>query len=665
MRVSLAVGVDQQRPGNQRHNPLQSMQRMFFISRVLMIVSLWMNAIAVQAWSPNYVTMLSRDNEATALTAMQLSKLSLDGDNVEDDWRDFRAQLVRSENRDTTTNPKDSEQDGEHWAYETGDFVERGSIVVSVPSSCSFLDDVDSLNSICYRKSIVLVLDASANFIQGIVLNRPTNIGVKEGTDGMMQFVQPGHGEIVENELGLQEETHNSPHRWKIWFGGVVNGVYSDSPQVMCIHSVMTDMAKSVSDEVIPGIYLTSFVGAQKIVQSGDANPSDFWIFCGICGWETDTFYREMHEEGLWHIISADSGTIVEELNMLRCEEEVAENCDIDADPMNAGLHTWEMLMEKIGRSDEAHDSSDEFGDLMLHEWATGALSFAFADVRRGVMTETITQVGLDDDGSFMDLASYDPAYDMTIQNESREPTMVGTMIRGSSAQRSPYLLYDQGFHKSLILILRDGDDHAEGVILNHVTTSKVSFDLENGKSVELNLRYGGPTLTYEDEDGDYVVPTFYLHSNEALRDNGIGVPIGNSGIYKMTKKEVIKSLTSGVSKDIFVIQGFSVWNKRGDHSGVVGEIENEYFEIVPRSQIKPVWNALSEQKVLSLDSLDYNMMKGRQAWAVAKEGGAEPTNNDVEEEVMQVFGSDIDVASLADEAARRWVNVNLLVEEE
>jgi len=479
-----------------------------------------------------------------------------------------------------------------------------------------------------------------------------------------MQFVQPGHGEIVENELGLQEETHNSPHRWKIWFGGVVNGVYSDSPQVMCIHSVMTDMAKSVSDEVIPGIYLTSFVGAQKIVQSGDANPSDFWIFCGICGWETDTFYREMHEEGLWHIISADSGTIIEELNMLRCEEEVAENCDIDADPMNAGLHTWEMLMEKIGRSDEAHDSSDEFGDLMLHEWATGALSFAFADVRRGVMTETITQVGLDDDGSFMDLASYDPAYDMTIQNESREPTMVGTMIRGSSAQRSPYLLYDQGFHKSLILILRDGDDHAEGVILNHVTTSKVSFDLENGKSVELNLRYGGPTLTYEDEDGDYVVPTFYLHSNEALRDNGIGIPIGNSGIYKMTKKEVIKSLTSGVSEDIFVIQGFSVWNKRGDHSGVVGEIENEYFEIVPRSQIKPVWNALSEQKVLSLDSLDYNMMKGRQAWAVAKEGGAGLTNDDDEEEVMRVFGSDIDVASLADEAARRWVNVNLLVEE-
>lgn len=634
---------------------------------IIVLLSLWMNAFVVQAWAPNYIHGLSRhSNEADALASMMhLSKL--DGDNVEDDWRDFRAQLVRSEKRDTTTSSKDRQQDEDHWAYETGDFVERGSIVLSVPSSSSFLDDVDSLTSICYRKSIVLVLDASPDFIQGIVLNRPTNIGVKEGwNDGVMQFVQPGHGEIFDNEIGLGGETNSRPHRWKIWFGGEVNGVYSDSPQVMCLHSVRSDMAKSVSNAVIPGIYVTSFSGAKKIVQAGDANASDFWIFCGICGWETNTFYREMHEEGLWHIVSADCGTILEELNMVRCEEEeenaAAENCDIDAEPMNAGLHTWEMLMEKIGRSDEAHDRSDEFGDLMLHEWATW--SFAFADERRGVMAESITQAGLDDDGSFLDLANYDPAYDMTRQSESREPTMVGTMIRGSSAQRSPYLLYDQAFHKSLILILRDGDNHSEGVILNHVTTNKVSFDLKNGKSVDLNLRYGGPTLTYIDEEGNHIVPVFYLHSNQALQESGIGVPIGNSGIYKLTKKEVVKSLMSGISDDIFVIQGFSVWNKRGEHSGVAGEIEDEYFEIVPRSQIKTVWNILCEQKALSPDTLDYNMMKGRQAWTVAKEGGAEVINADEEEVPIKVFGSDVTVEALADEATRRWVNVNLLIEE-
>ena len=628
---------------------------------IRMIVSFFiLDILYVEAWSSYYTPNLSR---RAASSAVKLSK-----ETNEDDWRDFRAQLVRSENKDSTSiHPQDS-QDEEHWAYETGDFVERGSVVLSVPSSCSFLDDVDSLNSICYRKSIVLVLEASAGFIQGIILNRPTNIGVKEGADGLMQFVQPGQGELFENEIGfLGGDTHNPPHRWKIWFGGEVNGVFSDNPQVMCLHSIPTEMARSFSDEVIPGIYITSFWSAQKIVQSGDANPSDFWIFCGICGWESNAFYREMHEEGLWHIVSTDSGTILEELNMLRCEEEeesvVVEVCDIDSDPMNAGLHTWELLMEKIGRHEEINKSSDEFGDLMLHEWATGALTFALEDVPQGVMAETITQVGLDDDGNFLDLANYDPAYDMSLKQDYQYPTLVGTMIRGSSAKRSPYLLCDQGFHKSLIIVLRDGDDHTEGVILNHVTSSKTSFDLDDGKTIELDLRYGGPTLHYEDEEGTYIVPTFYLHSSEALQDEGFGVPIGDSGVYKMTKAEVLNCARHQRHRsDIFVIQGFCVWNKRGEQTGIIGEIANEYFEIVPPSQTKMVWDVLNEQKTLAVDTLDYNMMKTRQAWTIAKEGGADLSKD--EEERAVVFGSDVDVESLADEAARRWVNVNLLVDE-
>ena len=657
-----------------------TMKATYVVNSVLFVSLLWISVILVGAWSPNNyarrLTPLVHTDKSTtngrnekvmkaAITAKHLSNTPLSGDNVEDDWRDFRAQLVRSEKDDKNANKKqkekqklqDDDDDDVHWAYDSGDFVERGSVVLSVPSSNPFLDDVDSLNSICYRKSIVLVLDVNSKFIQGIVLNRPTAIGVKEGVDGM-QFVQPGHGEVFENEIGL------GAHRWKIWFGGEVGGPYSDYPQVMCLHSVKTDIAKSVSDVVIPGIFVTSFDGAQKIVQSGDADPSSFWLFCGICGWETSTFYREMHEEGLWHIVSADSGTILEELNMLRCEEEeenaAVENCDIDSDPRNAGLHTWEMLMDKIGLSDEAHDSSDEFGDLMLHEWATGALSFA-ADGRRGVMAETITQVGLDDDGSFLDLANYDPAYDMARQNESRISSMVGTMIRGSSAKRSPYLLSDQDFHKSVILILRDQDDHAEGVILNHVTTSKISFDLEDGNgSVGLNLRYGGPTLSYADEEGNHIVPTFYLHSNDALRDAGIGLPIGSSGLYKLTKTQVVKCLKSGLASpdDFFVIQGFSVWKKQNDNSGVADDIENGFFEIVPRDRIECVWDILSKQKLLSPDSLDDNMSLSRQAWTVA---APDPSHDDDDE--LFVFGSDKDTTSLADEAARRWVNVNLLVD--
>jgi len=248
----------------------------------------------------------------------------------EADWRDFRAQLVRSENDNDKDSPKrNSSPDGKidegRWAYETGDLVERGSIVVSVPSSSEFLNDIDALNNVCYRKSIVLVLDVGPNFIQGIVLNRPTNIGVKEG----MQFVQPGHGEVFEDEMGsclgdgCEIDDYGAPissARWKVWFGGAVAGPYSDNPQVACLHSVSTDSAMDVSNSVLPGIFITSFDGAETIIKAGDATPSDFWLFSGICGWETSTFYQEMHDEGLWRVVSADSEMILEELNMLRCE---------------------------------------------------------------------------------------------------------------------------------------------------------------------------------------------------------------------------------------------------------------------------------------------------------------------------------------------------------
>jgi len=193
----------------------------------------------------------------------QLNKLSVSTSKNDDilndeDWRDFRAQLVRSENNNEDDNiPKEDKQpeDNDHWAYDTGDFVERGSIVLSIPSTNQYLNNIDILNNISYRKSIVLVLDVSPYFIQGIILNRPTNIGVKDGNevmDGLMQFIQPGHGEVFENELGncLGEsceldydgnDISGSAKRWKVWFGGEVNGPYSseflfDIVHILCLN---------------------------------------------------------------------------------------------------------------------------------------------------------------------------------------------------------------------------------------------------------------------------------------------------------------------------------------------------------------------------------------------------------------------------------------------
>jgi putative AlgH/UPF0301 family transcriptional regulator len=610
------------------------------------------------------------NNESYFLTKFVVSLLSMTDKGLDNDWREFRAQLVRSEKRtgeETTTSKKTND---DQWAYETGDFVERGSIVISVPSSNEILNDIDALNNVCYRKSIVLVLDVGPNFMQGIVLNRPTNIGVKDG----MQFVQPGHGELYDNEMGFclgdncDMEEKDKPvqsARWKVWFGGEIGGPYSDNPQVMCLHSLMIDSAIDISNAVLPGIFVTSFDNAQNLVKAGEANPSDFWLFCGIFGWETSTFYREMHEEGLWHIVSTDSETILEELNMLRCEEDeeiaMAQNCDVDHDPRNAGLNTWSMLMEKIGLEPEANRSEDSFGDLMLHEWATGTLAFSVREEQSSMIMSPSLSDPMFVDGSDFDLSGYDPASVMPLEGDSG---ITGVMVRASSAKRSPFLLSDQCFHKSVILVLRDDGNSSEGIILNHVTDRTYRLDLD-GRTIDIPIRYGGPAY-YSVEDGDYDddnddfeygTPTLFLHSSKSLRKAGIGIPIGKSNIYRCTQEEVITVLESSLAnaQEIFVVQGSSIWTKTGNHSGVIGDVDSGFFELVPRPYVQEMWNILLRQSLLSYETLSLNMILSQQAWEVSHK------NANDDKSAIKVFGTDIDVAMLADEASLRWVKVNLL----
>ena len=641
----------------------------------------------IHAWIPQCNNLFSTTRARRNHGAVILSTTSNHGPGItDDDWREFRAQLVRSEKEtgdessSSYSTRKSSPGRGQledHWAYETGDFVERGSIVISVPSSNEILNDIDALNNVCYRKSIVLVLDVSPNFIQGIVLNRPTNIGVKEG----MQFVQPGHGELFDDEMGsclgdncdIEEKAKPiQSARWKVWFGGEVCGPYSDYPQVMCLHSLTTESAIAASDMVLPGIFVTSFDCAQDIVKSGNAKPSDFWLFCGICGWETSSFYREMHEEGLWHIVSTDSGTILDELNMLRCEEEeeqaVAQNCDVDHDPRNAGLHTWEMLMEKLGLGTEAHESEDSFGDLMLHEWATGALAFSVKEEQSSMI------MSLDGpDNSDFDVSGYDPS---SVMPQLQSSAIVGVMVRASSAERSPYLLSDQCYHKSVILILRDDNNYSEGIILNHVTDRIYRLDLDD-RTIDLPIRYGGPAYyfignvnndddddddDYDDDDFEYETPTIFLHASKRLHETGFGIPIGKSKIYRCTREEVIDVLESRLAsaEEIIVVQGSSIWTKTGNHSGVMGDIESGFFELVPRPAIGEVWDVLQRQSLLSGENLTSNMGLSQRAWKLASKN-ANKVDSAKKNDTIQVFGTDVDVAMLADEASLRWVKVNLL----
>jgi len=331
------------------------------------------------------------------------------------------------------------------------------------------------------------------------------------------------------------------------------------------------------------------------------------------------------------------------------------------------------MMMEKLGLEKTARASEDSFGDLMLHEWATSALSFSVKEETTAIIMEPFLETVFDDDkmteadDTNFDMSNYDPASAMSSQNvlsnQRQSPGIVGKMIRASSARRSPYLLSDQGFHKSLVLVLRDGDDYSEGIILNKITSRSLRLDL-GSQTMDLPIRYGGPTYySVEDDDDEYdmEVPTVFLHSNDSLGDAGVGNPIGKSNLFECTKQEVIKVLQSGLASvnDIIVVQGISVWTKKGEHTGVLGDIEAGFFELVPR-RCQQVWDVLLLQEQLTEDNFSVNVSRSQLAWnAASRDEGV--MDNSSGKEKIHVFGTDVDVSMLADEAAVRWVKVNLL----
>jgi len=83
----------------------------------------------------------------------------------EEDWRNFRAKLVMKYRQDsgsssTVTNIDDSRSnvDGA-WAYESGNAIEKGSIILSrAPDPDSSSDPESGLAQQFFHKSIILVL---------------------------------------------------------------------------------------------------------------------------------------------------------------------------------------------------------------------------------------------------------------------------------------------------------------------------------------------------------------------------------------------------------------------------------------------------------------------------------------------------------------------------
>lgn len=87
------------------------------------------------------------------------------GDDTEEDWRNFRAKLVMQYRNDGVNESEEekSSLSSTSWAYESGDTIEKGSIILSRPPTAESDDEEGGLIQQYFHKSIILVVEHEEN----------------------------------------------------------------------------------------------------------------------------------------------------------------------------------------------------------------------------------------------------------------------------------------------------------------------------------------------------------------------------------------------------------------------------------------------------------------------------------------------------------------------
>ncbi|KAL3923765.1 MAG: hypothetical protein SGILL_001457, partial [Bacillariaceae sp.] len=519
--------------------------------------------------------------------------------------------------------------------------LKEGDLVVSrIESSLGCHD----LRQPYFHKAVVLILDHDAeDFTQGVLLNRASDL-VLSDQDIVYE------DEESDNET-TTDEAVSSSNPWRIHFGGDIGSWYDEIPNFVCLHTVASDAALRVSDQIFVedgtssdnNIYITSHYGARTLIESGEATSDDFFTFSGFCGWEEGQLQREV-DRGSWYIASPtsprlssnrkdDADTTPSRLwQMMR--EFSWKNTNYH--PQSGGIRFWENVMKELGKDLES-GKANAFSDLMLKQWATERLLVDKGDS---------LAVELDDIDIFTAMQAV----------SSYRSIAPGCLLRGSSSSKCPYLLKEQLFHKSTILLLDDADLHVSvGVILNIPTTDSYNI-MVNEESIKIPIRYGGPSGKPKEQ------PLMFFHSDHTLKAEGVGRPVDANGdcksdVYVCAADEIVKALEDGLDPSgIIAVQGFCTWEKEMGSGGILGELASGNLEAVSVPADK-VFDSLLAQQLMSKDSLESNIWLAMDAWkrgtATIPEGGQDTDR--------LVYESCTHVSKLTDDALKVWIEIFIL----
>lgn len=363
-------------------------------------------------------------------------------------------------------------------------------------------------------------------------------------------------------------------------------------------------------------------------------------------------------ERKSWYMVATDSQTLLQEL---------AKQAD-GADPRDAGLDTWDLLMRMIGRGETADEYSGDFDDLVLKEWARENLLSSEAGGGAGGKNKVSASAA-----DLVEKIQVDKLMDLVSAAVRSSNITEGTMLRASSEERSPFLLDNQALHKSVILIVGEDERISVGLVLNRPAAKGLDMQIRDKttgqtKVVTLPLRYGGKHVVQGQD------PLVWLHCNPRLRAAKVGSDIGDKGtIYKCSSEQVTNAIGQGIAQpeDFLVVSGVTVWPK----GAMEGDVNLGKFEVIPDSQVHTVWDTLKKQEVLTKLNLVSNLALADEAWKEGEDKKAKKNGKKKEEDTpisglgegfdeeddSLVFKSDMKVSILSDDALRSWVATFLL----